>query len=463
MGNKTRRAWFVCQEASGSVPMTVIQGALADAGFEVYTPPGDATEGPGIVWLEGTSSLIDGRLRELSREGRERVLVIASSGEILEGASAWRLLMAGASDVFAWNHFQDPAAEIRARFTRWTSVDELVDSPLVQGHMVGRCPAWRSALRQLVEAARFTDASILITGESGTGKDLAAHLIHALDPRPDKKDLVILDCASVVATLSGSEFFGHEKGAFTGAVAARDGAFALADGGTLFLDEVGELPPSLQAELLRVVQEGMYKRVGGNTWRRTAFRLVCATNKDLIQEESRGQFRKDFYHRIAACICRLPSLRERVEDIPELARHFLRDLRRDKGEVGVDRVVMDFLLKRVYPGNARDLRQLVARINSRHEGPGPITAGDIPPEERPIQDESPEDWRGASFELSMRRALAQGADLREITRAASETAIRIAVAAEGGNLQRASGRLGVTDRYLQMLRASRRNSIRTGS
>jgi transcriptional regulator with GAF, ATPase, and Fis domain len=137
---------------------------------------------------------------------------------------------------------------------------------------------------------------VLITGESGTGKELIARLIHALDSRVDKGDFVILDCTTVVPTLSGSEFFGHEKGAFTGAIAQRDGAFAMADGGTLFLDEIGELPLVLQAELLRVIEEGMYKRVGSNTWRKTSFRLLCATNRDLLQEESRGNFRKDLYY-----------------------------------------------------------------------------------------------------------------------------------------------------------------------
>ncbi len=141
----------------------------------------------------------------------------------------------------------------------------------------------------MVEIARFTDAAVLITGESGTGKERMAQLIHELDPRPKKGRLVVLDCSTVVPSLSGSEFFGHEKGAFTGASAPRSGAFELADGGTLFLDEVGELAVPLQAELLRVIQEGTFKRVGSNTWRRSAFRLVCATNRDLAAARDRRQ------------------------------------------------------------------------------------------------------------------------------------------------------------------------------
>ena len=128
----------------------------------------------------------------------------------------------------------------------------------------------------------------------------------------------------MVPSLSGSEFFGHERGAFTGAVSQRTGAFGAADGGTLFLDEVGELPLRLQAELLRVIQEGSYKRVGSNTWNRARFRLICATNRDLAEEEQRGAFRRDFYHRIAAWRCHLPALRDRAGDVVSLAEHFVR-------------------------------------------------------------------------------------------------------------------------------------------
>src|SRR4029077_5747912 len=144
---------------------------------------------------------------------------------------------------------------------------------------------------------------------------IVARLIHLLDARPNKRDLVVLDCSTVVPELSGSEFFGHERGAFTGALTERHGAFALANGGTLFLDEIGELPLPLQAQLLRVVQEHSYKRIGGNKWHRTDFRLVCATNRDLLGLVCGGEFRADLYYRIASFVCKLPALRERAEDI----------------------------------------------------------------------------------------------------------------------------------------------------
>jgi transcriptional regulator with GAF, ATPase, and Fis domain len=257
---------------------------------------------------------------------------------------------------------------------------------------------------------------------------------------------VVLDCTTVVPTLSGSEFFGHEKGAFTGAVAARDGAFAMADQGTLFLDEVSELPLPLQAELLRVIQEGMFKRVGSNTWRRTTFRLVSATNRDLVQEESFGKFRRDLYYRMAGWSFRLPSLCERRSDIPLLARHFL--------NVDLESSVEEHLMRREYPGNVRDLRQLMARIAARHVGSGPISVGDLPPDDRPT--EAMELADDVDFEPVVRQALGRGLTLKEITQRAGDTAVRVAVDDELSNLPRAAARLGVTNRALQLRRVAGR-------
>jgi len=444
--------WF-CSDRIAQDP---IQRALTAVGIDCTLLRGDAASGPGLVFFDAVSPALCDVLRESSGGGLHRVLAVAVTVPVLEGGQSWPLLAAGASDVLAWDRCPDPAAAILARLTRWNAIDQLVRSPDVRDVLVGESRCWIAALRQIAEVARFTDASVLITGESGTGKELVARLIHALDARPAKGALVVLDCGTVVPTLSGSEFFGHERGAFTGAVTSRDGAFATASGGTLFLDEVGELPLQLQTELLRVIQEGMYKRVGSDTWRSTRFRLVCATNRDLLQEKASGRFRSDLYFRIAAWTCHLPSLRERVEDIPLLSRHFLREARSGAGELDLDPAVGDFLARRAYPGNVRDLKQLVARMAHRHEGPGPMTAGDVPPDERPSQTWDSGDWRDAAFEGCVRRALAYGAKLGDIARSATEIAVRIAVAEEGGNLRRAAVRLGVTDRALQMRRAASR-------
>ncbi|HEV7713036.1 MAG TPA: sigma 54-interacting transcriptional regulator [Asanoa sp.] len=316
------------------------------------------------------------RVRALAGPGRLLVLTESTKD------AGWRLLDAGASDVLAWTG-DEVAGAVALRLRRWQAVDELLDRPYVREFLVGDSPAWRSALREAVEAARFTRSAVLITGESGTGKERMAQLIHDLDPRPAKKKLVILDCSTVVPSLSGSEFFGHEKGAFTGAALARAGAFELADGGTLFLDEVGELPVTLQAELLRVIQEGAYKRVGSNTWHKSAFRLICATNRDLAAGQASGTFRSDFFHRVAGCTLHLPPLRDRADDIIPLVEHFFRRALPDREPPAISTAVRDLLLRRGYPGNVRDLRGLALRIIHRHIGAGEITIGDVPERERP--------------------------------------------------------------------------------
>jgi transcriptional regulator with GAF, ATPase, and Fis domain len=427
--------------------------ALRDAGLRPrLAGPGDV-EDPALVIARRADEAACELVRRLTEGRSGPVLIIGHPGAELRSEDGWRLLASGAADVLPWSA-QHAAQAAAARLERWRAVDELVGSPLVQSNLVGRSTAWRSVVREVIEVARFTDSSVLVTGESGTGKELVARAIHRLDPRPAKGDLVVLDCTTVVPALSGSEFFGHERGAFTGAVAARPGAFELADGGTLFLDEVGELPLPLQAELMRVVQEGTYKRVGGNAWRRTTFRLVCATNRDLVAEGGRGAFRRDFYYRIAAWRCHLPSLRERPEDVIPLAEHFLAE-RFGRAAPPLDPAVKALLVAREYPGNVRDLRHLSARIAARHVGPGPITIGDVPEEEWPLGPRSRADWRDGGFEAGIRRALATGATLREISAAAKDTAVALAVDDESGNLRRAASRLGVSQRALQLRRAAR--------
>jgi transcriptional regulator with GAF, ATPase, and Fis domain len=411
--------------------------------------------GPGVVFFDHMDADLAYAVRQFSGAGARRVLAIATPTAALAPHDAWWLLAEGASDVFAWDHSATPAEEVAARLQRWAEVEEILESSAVRDSLVGNCPAWSRVLRQIIEVARFTDCSILVTGESGTGKELTARLVHSLDTRNDKGRLVVTDCTTVVPTLSGSEFFGHERGAFTGAVSPRDGAFALADGGTLFLDEVGELPARLQAELLRVIQEGTYKRVGSDSWRTTRFRLICATNRRLEEAQAHGTFRKDLYHRIAGWVCELPPLRDRAEDILPLARYFLRQFSAGQEPPDLDPAVRQFLLQRDYHGNVRELRQVVHRLHTRHVGTGPITVGDVPDDERSASTGRGDGWRD-DFTGSVRRAIAQGATLREIGRAAQDAAIQMVLTEEGGSVKRASQRLGVSDRALQMRRSAAR-------
>ncbi|HVE83934.1 MAG TPA: sigma 54-interacting transcriptional regulator [Myxococcales bacterium] len=440
-------AWM--DAASDEEECARVARALLDLGCAART---DASSGPGILVAGADLDLACDRARQLSAGGRDRLLVIAALPASTTTAATWRLLGAGASDVLAWRGEAASPPDIQARLSRWAEIDQVLDSPLVRDHLIGDSGAWTSAVRQLIEVARFTPSSLLVLGETGTGKELAARLFHALDARRDKKSLVILDCSTLVPELAGSEFFGHERGAYTGAVGPREGAFELAHGGTLFLDEVGELPLPLQAQLLRVIQERTFKRVGGNTWQQTDFRLICATNRDLAAEVASGRFRGDLYHRIASWVCRLPPLRERQADILPLARHFLGTARAGGPPLELDAAVRDLLVRRTYPGNVRELRQLVLRIAERHAGDGPLTAGDVPPADRPAEAEAPPSPPG--LEDAIRRALASGAGLKDIGREATESAIRLVVEEEGGNLQRAAQRLGVTDRALQLRRRS---------
>lgn len=408
----------------------------------------------GVIFCSEITPKICEQLRELSNNGQVQVLVCCYMVKPRDGI--WQLIEAGACDVLTGTKYSLIAQEITARLQRWEAVNRMLNSSTVKNVLAGESQTLKTILRQIVEVAHFTNSSILILGESGTGKELLANLVHALDPRSNKGDLVIQDCTTIVPELSGSEFFGHERGAFTGASSSREGVFALANDGTLFLDEVGELPLTLQAQLLRVIQEHTFKRVGGNAWQRTSFRLVCATNRDLWAQVQRGEFRADLYYRIASYICHLPPLRERSEDILPLATYFLKKSYSDQDPPILDTAVQEYLLRREYPGNVRDLKQVIARMLCRHTGNGAITVGCIPPDDRPNWTEDWKEWRDIGFERAIRIALSRGVGLKDISRNTEETAICIAVDEAGGNLQRAAQRLGVTDRALQMRRAARR-------
>ena len=401
----------------------------------------------------------DGLLALLRQESRTTtVLALSLCRSALSSQTLWSLIHAGALDVLQWPSIPVAAEDVVCRLQRWSQIGALLESPRVKRSLVGASVAWRQAVRGIVEAAAFTSSSVLITGESGTGKELVAQLIHDLDPRRDKGDFVVVDCTTLSRELSGSEFFGHERGAFTGAVTARDGAFALADKGTLFLDEVGELSPELQAQLLRVVQEHKFKRVGSNAWQTTDLRLVSATNRDLERCVAEGSFRADFFYRIAGCRCRTLPLRERKDDIMPLVQHFISELLPGRDDVAIESAVREFLITRDYPGNVRDLRQLITRICHRHAGSGPISIGDIPLEDRAAAGVALAAWPECGFRSAVRVAVELGISMKDIGQAATELAIECALERECGNLQRAATRLGVTDRALQIRRASQRGA-----
>ena len=229
------------------------------------------------------------------------------------------------------------------------------------GEIVGESPALKTALN-LVSVVAPTDSSVLILGETGTGKELIARAIHNLSSRRERA-FVKLNCAAIPLGLLESELFGHEKGAFTGAIAHKTGRFELADKGTLFLDEVGDIPLELQAKLLRVLQEQEFERLGSNRTHKVEVRLVAATHRDLAAMLKQGTFREDLYYRLKVFPINVPALRQRTEDIPKLVWHFtaLYARRMNKRIDEVPSETMDGLVRYRWPGNIRELQNFVER------------------------------------------------------------------------------------------------------
>jgi formate hydrogenlyase transcriptional activator len=235
--------------------------------------------------------------------------------------------------------------------------------------IIGNSSVLRNVLQQ-VEIVAPTDSTVLIYGETGTGKELIARAVHDLSSRKARA-FVKLNCAAIPTGLLESELFGHERGAFTGAIAQRIGRFELAHGGTVFLDEIGEIPLELQPKLLRVLQEREFERLGGSRTLRSDARLIAATNRDLAAMAQENKFRPDLYYRLNVFPIRVPSLRERAEDIPLLVRHFVQQFSRRMGRA-IDSVpadTIDALVEYHWPGNIRELQNVIERAVIVTQGP----------------------------------------------------------------------------------------------
>jgi transcriptional regulator with GAF, ATPase, and Fis domain len=448
---QTCSAWF---EACGCSPKLEAEvcAELASAGL---TRTARESCRFGVVCFadvdEALLSLLQGAARQCCR-------VLAVAADPAKDVPAWRLLDAGAADMLTWEPRGVTAKQVCEKLKRWSDVDHLLHGVLSEGLLVGESAVWLNVVRRVLETAYFSGAPILLTGESGTGKEVLARLVSKVsrsvgDERALRSDLVTVDCGALARELSGSEFFGHERGAFTGAYTARDGAFALANNATLLLDEIGDIPLSLQPQILRSIQEGTYKRLGSNVWQKTNFRLVSATNRDLRLQIEGGTFRLDLYYRIAGCVFETPPLRDRRQDILPLVAHFLRKLLR-REPPALDSHLRDYLMNRDYPGNVRELYQLMQRIAARYSCSGPITVGDLPEEDRPVGGTFRRAWPNKQFEMSIAEAVMLGTSLKQISQVTTQTVMRVAVESERGNIRRAATRLGITDRALQVRRAS---------
>lgn len=292
-----------------------------------------------------------------------------------------------------------------------------------------------AALVNLAGRVADSTASVLINGESGTGKELVARLIHTLSPR-SHKPLVTVNCSALSESLIESELFGHEKGAFTGAHQKRNGRFEQADGGTLFLDEVGELSPAIQVKLLRFLQEGEFQRVGGNQTLKADVRLISATNRNLDQDEQKGRFRGDLLYRLNVIPIELPSLRERREDIPVLADHFVKKFASEnrKTITGASREAMGLLKRYDYPGNVRELENIVERAVVITRGTI-ITTRDLPFK--------------AQDQICLRELNAGKSTLKKTLESLERRLVQEAMDTAEGHQTRAAETLGISERMLR--------------
>jgi formate hydrogenlyase transcriptional activator len=258
--------------------------------------------------------------------------------------------------------------------------------------IIGNSPALEAVLEQ-VERVATTDSTVLIQGETGTGKELIAHAIHNISSRCGRP-FVRVNCAAIPLDLLESELFGHEKGAFTGAIAQKIGRFELADKGTLFLDEVGDIPPALQPKLLRVLQEQEFERLGSTRTHKVDVRLVAATHRDLMDMANHGQFRSDLYYRLNVFPVMLPPLRERREDVPALVEHFAGICGRRMGREieHIPAATMTALTAYNWPGNIRELQNLIERaVILSDDGvlPNPLPAASTRPVPTSVATTSP--------------------------------------------------------------------------
>jgi DNA-binding NtrC family response regulator len=444
---KEKARIFVFDDDADS--LASVAAALRRDGFDVH-PFGDPREGLARLAAEGGDVVLtDLRMPGLTgmdvirRVAEENpgvpVVVLTAFGTVESAVEAVR---AGASD-----YLLKPVGIPNLRAAVFKAVKERamrkeiahlraeVDRKYGIEGIVGSSRAMEDLFRKIRLVAP-TRMNVLVQGESGTGKELVARAVHALSPRQGRR-FIPLNCAALAETLLESELFGHEKGAFTGAVATRQGMMEVADGGTLFLDEIGEMSPALQAKLLRAIEEKEVIRVGGSQVIKVDVRIIAATNRDLAARVAEKAFREDLFYRLNVFNITVPPLRERRDDIPKLADHFLKEVSResDTAQKRLSPEALKTLLAYRWPGNVRELRNAMetASLVAPADTIGP---GDLPPgiagETIPPSPEGP-------IPLPAPRTL------EEIER----DAIRAALAETGGNKTQAAKILGIDRKTLR--------------
>lgn len=395
--------------------LTVLEGP--DAGREQIFEEGSVTIG---TRLESDLALSDRAVSrshavlELVREGFRLRDEASSNGTQVDGVRVNEAFLRDGSII--------TVGRTRIRFTSADTELEAPPSPLERFHgIIGRSAPMRQLFSVMARLAP-TAVSVLVAGESGTGKEMVARALHAASPRAGSP-LVVFDCANTDREFIRSELFGHDAGAFTGAGAAREGAFERADGGTVFLDELGELPLDLQPRLLRVLQERRVTRLGGAKERKVDVRVVSATNRDLPAMVARGQFREDLYYRMAQIVIRVPALRERREDVAALAEAFLSEVAPRKK---FSAATLQRLAAQAWPGNVRELRNCV-EVSAALAAGEEVHPGDLQLTDDAATTEAPAAPQGVS-------------SLDDVEKRAVETTLRTCE----GNISKTARALGIT-------------------
>ncbi len=467
-----------------------VLGALLEKnGFEVHAEPdGEAALGRVRTSPSGTFDAVIsdirmprldgmGLLRALLQEDPQLPVVLLTAHGSVD--SAVEAVKAGAFDYLEKPFDIEQVKQVlgRAVATRaraGASVgkappeDAAPSDPSDEVGMIGSSPQMRQ-VREIVRTAAASPTTVLIAGESGTGKELVARALHLGSPRREAP-FIRVNCAAIPAGLTESELFGHERGAFTGAVSSRQGRFELADGGTLFLDEVSEIPLESQVKLLRALQESEFERVGGTKTVKVNVRLIAASNRDLEADIKSGRFREDLYYRLAVVPIRLPALRDRIDDLPALIAHFVSrcNERLDKRVEGFSTAALEALGRYPWPGNIRELENLVERMVLFASGPtierdalpeAFLDPGPAPAETAAGVTPAPADPAAltngqADGERLLRLPLSSlGLDLKEAVKQGSRLVetelIKEALHQTDGNVTRSARLLGISRRSLQ--------------
>ena len=437
--------------------LIVLSELLKDEGFEVFT----ASDGPeglkivedvdlDIVITDMQMPGMDGLqfLNKIKEKKQDLpVIVITAFAEVDKAVAAMK---AGAYNYLAKPFSNDEliitlrkGADHYSLIRENSRLREEIRGKSGFSGMVGKNPKMLQVY-ELIEKVSPTHASVLITGESGTGKELVAKAIHMNSPR-ESQPFIAVNCAALSDNLLESELFGHEKGAFTGAVVMRKGRFELADKGTIFLDEVGEIPLALQSKLLRILQEKTFERVGGGKTIEVDVRIISASNKDLREEVSAGRYREDLFYRLNVIPVNLPALRERMDDMRLLAEFFVEKYRKelDKPELQISAEALKLIMKLPWEGNIRELENTIERAAILCSN-DVIEADDVQPdilysEERPA-------W---GQDVDLRQVIPENAGLNEVLYAIEKKMLNQALNDTDYVQARAAEKLGITKSLLQ--------------